>query len=219
MTNTTSPSIMDLWNIVKKEITGIQLLWQTANGLYFLPHGRGVAMLEQAMPTLFRLTQTVLMESLLMRVSRLMDPANSGKPEGDRPNLSLKRLVETDSRISCDEKIIRKIWDDSKLKSVRDKYLSHNDLDRVSAAEHTLNIPLTEADIEALQALVSGLRKLRKDVNHKLVGAAYLDEHLDLQVRRELGGLSRLLRGGELFFELLPDHEVLQRAWQETSHE
>ena len=218
MTNTTSPSILELWSIVKKEITGIQLLWETANGLYFQPHGRGVAMLEQAMPTLFRLAQTVLMESLLMRVSRLMDPAYSGWSEGDKPNLSLKRLVATDHKISCDEEIDRKIWETSSLKTVRDKYLSHNDLGRASTAEHTLNIPLTTADIEALQALVNGLRELRRCVNLKLAEAAYLDEHLDLQVRRELGGLGRLLLGGGLFFELLPDHEVLQRAWQETGH-
>ena len=82
MTNTTSLSFMELWNIVKKEITGIQLLWETVNGLYFQPRGKGLATLGQEVPTLFRLTQTVLMESLQMRVSRLMDPANSGSGSG-----------------------------------------------------------------------------------------------------------------------------------------
>lgn len=218
MTNTTALSPTELWNVVKKEISGIQLLWETVDGLYFQPRSSGLAMLEQDVPTLFRLTQTVLMESLLMRVSRLMDPANSGRREGDRPNLSLKRLVGMDPTISCDEKAIRRIWDGSGLKAVRDKYLSHNDLDRALTEEHTLNIPLATADVEALQALVSGLRELRKGVNHKLARAAYLDEHLDVQVRHELGVLSRSLHGGELFFAMLPEHEILQRAWQEAGN-
>ena len=218
MANTASLPTMALWSIVKKEITGIQLLWEAVNGLYFQPHGHGLATMTQDVPVLSGLTQTALVESLLMRVSRLMDPANSGSREGDRPNLSLKRLVGMDSTIACDELAIRATWNGSGLKIVRNKYLSHNDLDRASSEEHTLNIPLAAADVEALQALVRGLRELRIVVNHKLTGAAYLDEHLDVQVRHELGVLSKSLLGGELFFAMLPEHEILQHAWQEAGN-
>lgn len=38
----------ELWNVVSKEITGIQLLWETVNGLYFEPDVRGLALLEPA---------------------------------------------------------------------------------------------------------------------------------------------------------------------------
>jgi hypothetical protein len=218
-TTTPQPSATELWDIIKREITGIQLLWEAVNGLYFQPQGKGLATLGQDASLFFRLMQTAFMESLLMRVSRLMDPANSGKREGDRPNLSLKRLVAKDSRIDLDEKAIRDIWDGSSLKTVRDKFLSHNDLNRALTAEHTLNIPLETVDIEALQALASGLRELRQNVNHKLTGTAYLDKSLDVQVQHELGVLSKSLLGGEQFFKLLPDHEILQRTWQETQHE
>ena len=214
-----SPTAVQLWNFIKIEITGIQLLWEAVNCLYFQPRGKGLATLWQDAPLFFGLTQTVFMESLLMRVSRLMDPAYSGRRKDERPNLSLKRLVEKDSRIVLDEKAIRDIWDGSSLKTVRDKYLSHNDLNRALTVERTLNIPLETVDIEALQALTSGLRELRRSVNHKLTGAAYLDESLDVRVQYELGVLSKLLLGGEQFFKLLPDHEILQRAWQETGHE
>ncbi|NMG15758.1 hypothetical protein [Aromatoleum bremense] len=220
MTATTpQPSATELWEIINREITGIQLLWEAVDGLYFQPQGKGLATLGQDAPLFFRLMQTAFIESLLMRVSRLMDPANSGRREGERPNLSLKRLVEKDSRICLDEKAIRAIWDGSGLKTVRDKYLSHNDLNRALKEAHTLNIPLETADIEAMQALASGLRELRRSVNHKLTGTAYLDERLDVQVQHELRVLSKSLLGGEQFFTLLPDHEFLQRAWQEAGHE
>lgn len=217
-TTTPQPSAAELWGIIKGEITGIQLLWEAVNGMYFQPQGKGLATLEQDIPLLFRLMQTGLMESLLMRVSRLMDPANSGKREGDRQNLSLNRLVAQDSRFRADEQAVRDIWDGSRLKTVRDKFLSHNDLNRALTEEHTLNIPLETVDIEALQALASGLRELRRSVNHKLTGTTYLDKRLDVQVRHELGVLSKSLLGGEQFFQLLPGHEILQRAWMEAGH-
>ncbi len=215
MTNTTpQTTVTELWNVVKKEITGIQLLWEAVNGLYFQPYGECSAALERDTPLLFRLAQTALMESLLMRVSRLMDPAATGR----LTNLSLKQLVVVDSRIDSDEAILRGIWDDSELKRVRDKYLSHNDLTRALTEDHTPNIPMEPADIGALSALAEGLRTLRRSVNQKLTETTYLDQGLDVRVQRELGVLNNSLLGGEQFFKLLPDHEILQSAWQEVTN-
>ena len=218
-TTTPQPTATELWIIIKREITGIQLLWEAVDGLYFRPQGKGLATLGQDAPLFFRLMQTAFMESLLMRVSRLMDPANSSRREGDRPNLSLKRLVEKDSRVGLDEEAIRDIWDGSSLKNVRDKFVGHNDLNRALTEEHKLNIPLETVDIDALQALASGLRELRRSVNYKLTGAAYLDESLDVQVQHELGVLSKSLLGGDLFFKLLPDHAFLQHSWVEAGYD
>lgn len=202
------PSTAELWDIIKKEITGIQLLWETVNGLYFQPKGKGLLALETDAPLLTHLTQTALMESLLMRVSRMLDPA----AKGNKTNLSLKRLVAADASIDADDKEIRVIWDASALKTVRDKYLSHNDLNRSITVDHTLNIPLEAADIQALQKLTEGFRALRRNVNHRLGKGAYVDQGLDAQVRRETETLGNVLLGGNLFFQLLPDHEYLQQA-------
>ncbi|MEY2859796.1 MAG: hypothetical protein RL392_254 [Pseudomonadota bacterium] len=207
-TPTTSPTTAELWAVIKKEITGIQLVWETANGLYFQPQGEGWRTLQADAPLLIHLTQTALMESLLMRMSRLMDSAATGKMS----NLSLKQLVTADASIDPDEVAIRAIWDGSGLKTVRDKYLSHNDLNRSMAAVHTLNIPLESADIEALRQLAEGLRALRRNVNPKLSAGAYVDQPLDLQVSREVKVLEKTLLSGKRFFELLPEHPVLQQA-------
>lgn len=215
----TSPTPLELWNRIKKEITGIQLLWEVVNGLYFQPGHASLTGLPSNAPLVFPLIQTALVESLLMRMSRLMDPPVSGKGDGRKLNLSLKRLVDTTPYIAKAENQLRGIWDGAGLKDVRDKYLSHNDLHRALTVDHTINIPLQAADIEALQALASGLREFRRSINHKLADAPYLDHSLDFQVSTELKVLGNMMQAGELFFKLLPDQDVLQHAWYERNHQ
>lgn len=205
---TTPPTAAELWAVIKKEITGIQLLWETVNGLYIQPRGEGWRALQTDAPLLVHLTQTAIMESLLMRVSRLMDPDTTGK----LTNLSLKQLVIADVSTDADEKALRTVWERSGLVDVRNKYLSHNDLDRLMTVDQTLNIPLESADIEALRQLAEGLRTLRRNVNLKLGAGAYVDQALDLQVKREIEVLEKTILGGIRFFELLPEHPVLQQA-------
>jgi AbiU2 len=201
MTPNVTPTATELWVVIKKEITGIQLVWEALNGLYFAPQGKGWRTWEAEEPLLISLTQTALMESLLMRVSRMMDPAATGK----MTNLSLKRLAEVESSVGTDENEIRAIWNSSGLKTVRDKYLSHNDLNRLMSEDHSLNIPLDSADIDALCQLADGLRVLRRNVNHKFSSGSYVDQCLDAKVRRDIETLNRLILAGEKYFEELPD--------------
>lgn len=211
-TQTTPPTAAELWTVIKKEITGIQLLWETVNGLYFQPSSKAWRALQADTPLLVQLTQTAMMESLLMRVSRLMNPAATGK----LTNLSLKQLVNAAPHIGTEEMAILAVWESSGLVEVRNKYLSHNDLSRSMVTDHTLNIPLESADIEALRQLAEGLRTLRRNVNPKLGAGAYVDQALDLQVKREIEVLEKTLRGGGLCFDLLPDQPELQQAFAAT---
>lgn len=204
---------MPLWDILKKEITGIQLLWETVESLYFEADAHGIVTLAEDVPLLYRLVQTTLMESLLLRVSRLMDPAASGR-DGTKSNLSLKRLADACSETALDAQAVRRIWDASNLRRVRDKYLSHNDLTRSLTESHTLNIPLPEADFASMRELAFALREFLRSTQGKLnLGIAYLDEAVNLHVQRETAVINRMLKGSALFFKLLPEHEALQSAW------
>ena len=147
-----------------------------------------------------------------MRLSRLMDPAQTGKFE----NLSLKQLVHADANLTSAESLLRTIWDESNLKTVRDKYLSHNDLHRLSGGEHTLNMLIQRADYEAIRNLLDGLRTFRCTVHRRLNKPAYVDSLVGLQVRRDLDRLDAGLRAGSCFFKLLPDHAYLQKALAAT---
>lgn len=209
----------DLWAVLNKEITGIQALWGTVERVYLVPDRQALSALEEDAPLVYRLLQTALMESMLIRLARLMDSARSGKGESEKHNLSLKRLVALESGVADDEMVVRALWDGSSLKNVRDKYLSHNDLTRLMTEPHTLNIPLEMADIEAMRAMTDGMRELRRNVHRKLnPGVAYLDDGVSLEIRREVETLNRSLFAGQLFFGLLPDHDVLQQAWQVADH-
>ena len=211
-----------LWSRIKQEITGIQLLWEAVEQVYFRqPLHNGMEHLAVDTPLLYRLMHTAMMESLLIRMSRLMDPAATGKHQ----NLSLIRLAErifekrkskvnhpeSEKAKSLDSEL-RKQWDGSGLKIIRDKYLSHNDLACSMAGEHTLIIPLSSADIEVMRTLATALREFRCAVGQEISGVPYLDEFVSLQVRREIGALNRRLLLSECFYKLLPDHAFLQDA-------
>ncbi len=211
-TSTQSNETIRLWSLITKEITGIQLLWETVNSLYFKKPKLNV--LWQNTPLLYGLLQTTLMESMLIRISRLMDPAESGRNK-NMQNLSLNQLEKTDGNLSTDVKLVRDIWDASNLKHMRDKYLSHNDLKQLLSNPHTLSIPLDTVDITAMEELTCKFREFRCKVNSILHnGEAYLDQSTSLQIEREINTLTNSLLGGKLFFEYLPEHEDLMLAWE-----
>lgn len=214
MTALPEPTAQELWGLIKKEITGIQLVWELVNRLYFQPLGKGWSSQGHDAPVLFGLTQTVYIESLLIRVARLMDRASSDNKDQQR-NLSLKRLMNLEPSIDTEVKSVLEIWENSALKRVRDKYLSHNDLGRLMTKEHSLNIPLETADIKALRKLVERLLESLQTVNSKLTGASFAHETLSIQVKFEVNQLENTLLGGHLFFRLLPELECLQQAWSE----
>jgi len=218
MTATPEPTAQELWGLIKKEITGIQLVWEMVNRLYFQPLGKGWSSQGQDAPLLFGLTQTIYIESLLIRVARLMDRASSDN-KGQQRNLSWKRLINLESSIGTEVESVREIWESSALKRIRDKYLSHNDLGRLMTEEHSLNIPLKTADIKVLRQLVEGLLESLQTVNSKLTGASYVHEGLSIQVQFEVNQLENTLLGGRLFFSLLPEYECLQQAWSEVGHD
>ncbi len=204
-----SASASDIWAVISKEITGIQLLWEAVEGMYFKQSASNrLALLEANTPLLFRLIQTSMMESLLMRVSRLMDPAVTGT----KPNLSLKQLTSTDPELGPAVRGVCEAWDASALKNIRNKYLSHNDLARSLNEEHTLSIPLSSADVEAMRGLAAALRSCRRVVSQKVSGSAYLDKTLDIQISHEIDVLDRTLMAGDCFYRLLPEHAFLQEA-------
>ena len=118
----------------------------------------------------------------------------------------------SDESLANDVGSVRSVWDASALRLTRDKYLSHNDLERATTQDHTLNIPLSSPDIEAMRALTSALRDFRRDVHQKLNGVAYLDQSVSAQMVCEIDALNRSLIAGDCFYKLLPDHACLQEA-------
>ena len=218
MNTPAAPSASDIWAVISKEITGIQLLWEAVNGMYFKAASRpGIEALADDVPTLYRLMQTAMMESLLMRIARLMDPPSSGRGEGRKTNLSLARLVEQQESLKDAFNGLKALWSNSALKSVRNQYLSHNDLEHSQFEEHTINIPLTDHDVVTVENMVVALREFRIAANREILQSTYLDAGLSLQIAHECDTLSNTLRAGNVLSNLLPDHAFLQKAWTDIS--
>jgi hypothetical protein len=206
-------AVATLWLRTKQEITSVQLLWEAAEQVYFRqPLQKGLEQMGADAPLLYGLMQTAMMESLLMRVSRLMDQAVSGKGSSANANLSLARLAKEVPNLNGAICELRQLWDASGLRTIRDKYLSHNDLARASTEVHTLNMPLSDADVATMRKLATALREFRRTASQQLDKAAYLDESLSLLVDRDIDVLNRSLLAGECFYKLLPEHAFLQDA-------
>lgn len=183
-----------LWPRIKQELAGIQLMWGSLDGLFFSANDKpGLSWLHAEVALLSGLMQTSMMESLLMRIARLMDPAASGKGHRGGENLSLRALAKAHPSLIDQVKTLTSIWDDSNLKRLRDKYLSHNDLQRSHFEQPTINMPMTAADVAGLSGLVDSLLEFRKAANHVTVGAAYLDGALTLHLDRQVDTLDRML--------------------------
>lgn len=206
MSGAGEPTVAEFWAPICKEITGIQLLWGALEGIYFKADSYpGIEALEHDTPTLYRLMQTAMMESLLIRISRLMDPACSGKGKDAKPNLSLARLVAAQGTLAPRLEPVKAVWGDSTLRRVRDKYLSHNDLQRAQSEAHTLNIPLNPDEVSAIGSMVTALRAFRASANPLIRQADYLDSGLDKQMARECEILNDSLQAGRESFTELPE--------------
>jgi hypothetical protein len=183
-----------LWPRIKQELAGIQLMWTSLDGLFFRANDKpGLSWLHVEVTLLSGLMQSSMMESLLLRIARLMDPPAAGKGNRGAENLSLRALAEAHPSLTDQVNTLKGKWEESDLKRLRDKYLSHNDLKRAQSEQHTINMPMTAADIAGVSSLVDGLMEFRKTANHVIVGAAYLDGSLTLSLDRQLDTLDRML--------------------------
>jgi hypothetical protein len=196
-----------IWSMLKMEIAGIQLLWEVIEGLTSDNLHSQKIMAENA-PCFWGLTTAIYLESLISRVSRLMDPPATGSHK----NISLARLATLDKNFEAEVLRFRSDWESSALDELRNKLLAHNDYDRFTTSSHTVNLPITSEDLASLGAFVNRLLSLRNSINKSLGGASVLNAPVaPLDCKPET--VFRLLSAGNLFFNLLPENEQLQRAY------
>lgn len=111
----------------------IYLLWAQINTyqqLYIVESEKRHKLLQDTAPGFFLIVQMSLLESILMRISRLIDPAKSCRDE----NSSFKNLSDCLDQGGSVKKELQNIFDDwkdggrfSSLRDLRNKVLSHND--------------------------------------------------------------------------------------------
>ncbi|SYZ72745.1 conserved hypothetical protein [Candidatus Zixiibacteriota bacterium] len=150
--------IRPLYDLLNREVIELNMHWDIFKQLYT---GRSllIDLLNESAPVFFGKLQTILLDDIILAISRLSDPAKSGNNE----NLSLKKMKEgLDAKGYDDlkEKLARRIIEiDSKCESFRrhrNKRVAHRDLTaKVRPLEE--NLPdIKVGDIEAAILNING---------------------------------------------------------------
>ena len=158
----------------------LKLLWTQLDAyqeLYLVELEKRRPLLEATAPGFFAICQVSLAESILMRICRLMDPPRSCGEE----NSSLQNFcttLGTDANHSDLRTTIREAIDDWErkdsgpyiaLKTVRNKWLAHNDFAKRSALQKDqLWMPLTNDEFEVATNLARRLWEIHRQISRTL---------------------------------------------------
>lgn len=128
-----STSSRDLLDSIKSELALLSVQLDSYGALFLLEQDRRAELLAETAPGFFVLHQVAMVESILMRVSRLMDPDFTGKGKYKKENSSFEALVNSVVSNSVNERFccIIEAWRPGgkfhRIKELRDKWISHND--------------------------------------------------------------------------------------------
>ena len=149
------PDLAKEYGEIKNEVMWIFYKWEIYTQLY--SDAGTVDLLNEAAPSVFRILQDVVIDDTLISLSRLNDPAKTGRFD----NLTLNRLVESIDPVQfleCRTKVQSLINIlDKKIdfaRSHRNKRIAHSDLQtRLQSPAQ----PLPDISLRAIQDLLDGV--------------------------------------------------------------
>lgn len=184
--STSEPSRMsanpsDILDILKREVALLSVQLDSYQALFLLEQDKRKRLIEDTAPGFFALTQISMVESILMRVARLMDPEFTGKCSSAKRNASIRSLMHADANGSIKEKCVGLVesWDLGgpfhRIQELRNKYLGHNDLALwFGRPAGDSWIPISTEDFDALVELARKLWSLLRDIHQVVNGSELL---------------------------------------------
>jgi hypothetical protein len=157
-----------IYEELSKEVTWINYKWAFYYALYESKESR-IDLINEADPVFFDTIQILLLESVILNIARLFDPASMGKNE----NLTLDSLEISLDIPSCST--INILLDEAKISTekiriIRHKYIAHLDIDKALKQSNMLD-EVTKDEIEkAINNIVSVM---------KSIGTHYFDTMYD----------------------------------------
>lgn len=158
---------VEVLEILKKELALLCAQLDTYQALFLLEQERRAPLINDAAPGFFALTQLAMVESILMRVSRLMDPECTGRGKAQKHNASFRALIRTGVSVAVDQEwaCLLEGWNPggkfNRVNELRNKFLAHNDLGLWNARENNEAwIPISTAEFDAVIALTKRLWSL-----------------------------------------------------------
>lgn len=212
--------IEEIWNFLHKEVTWLHGRWRMYRQLYGTSEAR-VEALNKVAPTFFGTLQSILLDEVQLSLSRLADPARTGR----RENLTLETLIEGVERLDIPSlpaelrtglEAYRRACEG--ILQRRNRRIAHYDLNtHVSASRESLDGP-SRAEIErALDALRAFMRAAyqRFENSHMAYELFSMFDDAESLMR----GVSQALRYRELQDAgRISDDDLMQsRIYQELS--
>jgi hypothetical protein len=130
----------------------LHIKWHIFSQLY--TDQETVNLLDESAPTFFGVCYLVLLNDVILEISRLTDPSKTGKHE----NLTIERMVEATNSLVCDhqaelDELLSLIRCKCKFaRTIRNRRLAHTDLEACKHPEILPAIEIGEVE-EALLAL------------------------------------------------------------------
>jgi hypothetical protein len=187
--------IATLFGALERHVVGVHKIWYTFEHLYERDENR--ALLNDFAPEFFRQMEYILVENLILRIARLLDPATSAKHK----NCSLARLredlasvIDFNARVLLGIVLHRTKTLAVPLLDLRHKVIAHSEYTR-AVAPGDLLFPLRSDDVDAILA---GLRDFMNTVTSVFQSTpAVLFEWIPAEGANELMAQLRLRsRGG-----------------------
>lgn len=151
--------ILEIFTPLSQEVTWLYAEWELYSQL-FLQGADTSKLLRRFGKGVFVITQRILMDSIILTISRLTDPSHSG----GSPHLSLENLYAALNRYGASE-LSASLRDSKKsiesnkqcFRDIRDSLIAHADLKRILASPFKSLPPIQKEMIEKILADIASL--------------------------------------------------------------
>lgn len=155
--------LAEVYDALKQDVSLLHVKWEVFNQLYATSE-RTVELLNESAPSFFRICQDMLIDDILLTISRLTDPHQTF----NRDNLSMERLVAyvdefkyADLRDEIEQLLIEAKSKCSFAREFRNRRIAHTDLSTRLQAETNPIPAFTKQQIkEALSVLRALMNKI-----------------------------------------------------------
>ena len=156
--------LTELYDALYQDMSSLHAKWEIFNQLYVTSE-ETVELLNESAPSFFRICQDMLIDDILLTISRLTDPHQTY----NRGNLSMERLVAyvdeskyADLRDEIEQLLIEAKSKCRFARELRNRRIAHTDLSTRLQAEANPLPALTEQQIkEAFSALRAIMNKIK----------------------------------------------------------
>ena len=193
--NVFGPTLGAKYYVLHNQVTHVHMNWAMISELVKDQEQR--SLLQSAGGYFFIEAHRVFANDVILRLSRLTDPARSGRPNQQRENLSLYALLD-DISDPCSKSRIKNLIEEAKakiapLKKHRDKRIAHFDLN-VALNNQTFSLPSinNQSVDEALLAVGKVLGQLRDEYE----GTSTVNKWVPVQTVPDIKGLLYYLEKG-----------------------